>query len=89
VPDPHRHLWGGHLTIWSPGLLAYNIALCGVDLSDALFIRGTQESSIIFQLKKVLLPEDLTYDLGDIDKISHLLPSSLSEGDDPWKVKYI
>ena len=89
VPDPHRHLWGGHLTIWSPGLLAYNIALCGVNLSDALFIRGTQESSIIFQLKKAFLPGDLTYDLGDIDKISHLLPSSLSEGDDPWKVEYI
>jgi 2-polyprenyl-3-methyl-5-hydroxy-6-metoxy-1,4-benzoquinol methylase len=21
VPDPHRNLWGGHLTMWSPGLL--------------------------------------------------------------------
>ena len=33
TPDPHRNLWGGHVSLWTPGLLAYNIVLCGVDIS--------------------------------------------------------
>ena len=89
IPDPHRHLWGGHLTLWSPGLLAYNIALAGLDISDAIFIRGTLETSIIFQLKKAILPDNLTFDSGDIEKISHLLPSSLNEESDPWNIKWL
>tara|TARA_B100001989_G_scaffold37351_1_gene22419 strand:+ start:30220 stop:30942 length:723 start_codon:yes stop_codon:yes gene_type:complete len=89
IPDPHRHLWGGHLTIWSPGLLAYNIALCGCDLSNAVFIRGTLETSILFQLKKIDLPKNLSFDSGDIKKLEHLLPSSLTENSDPWKIDWI
>ena len=88
IPDPHRHLWGGHLTLWSPGLLAYNIVLAGIDISDAIFLRGTLESSIIFKLNKVNLPEDITYDSGDIKKLAHLMPSELNEGSDPWKINW-
>ena len=89
IPDPHRHLWGGHLTLWSPGLLAYNIVLAGLDISDAIFIRGNLETSIIFKLKKVVLPDNLTSDSGDIERLSHLLPSSLSEKSDPWNIKWL
>ena len=48
APDPHRNLWGGHVSLWTPGLLAYNIVLCGIDISTAKFIRGTIEFSIVF-----------------------------------------
>ena len=89
LPDPHRNLWGGHLSIWSPGLLAYNIVLCGIDLSESTFIRGTNEFSIIFKPIKISLPSDLTYDSGDLLKLSPYLPGAISENTDPWNVLYL
>jgi trans-aconitate methyltransferase len=85
VPDPHRHLWGGHLTLWSPGLLAYNIVLSGLDISAAKFIRGTNEFSILFTPKKVSLPR-LTFDYGDLKLLEAYLPGQLTEYADPWRV---
>jgi 2-polyprenyl-3-methyl-5-hydroxy-6-metoxy-1,4-benzoquinol methylase len=89
LPDPHRNLLGGHLSIWSPGLLAYNIVLCGVDLSKSNFIRGTHEFSLLFRPIKFSLPNDLTYDWGDLIKLSRYLPQNLSENKDPWNIFYI
>ena len=83
VPDPHRPLLGGHLTQWSPGLLAYNIALCGVDVSDSTLVRGTREFSIFFKPKRVELPE-LAYDNGDITLLAKFLPRTCREDHDAW-----
>lgn len=88
VPDPHRNLWGGHLSLWSPGFLAYNVALCGVDLSSSIFIGGFNEFSLLFRPVKFTLPNDLTYDYGDVEKLSKYLPQRLSEGSDPWDIVY-
>lgn len=83
VPAPHRRLWGGHLTLWTPGLLAYNIILCGVDLSESEIFYGYREISIVFTPKRASLP-DLTYDSGDILLLKKLFPNSLSENVDSW-----
>ncbi len=83
VPTPHRRLWGGHLSLWSPGLLAYNIVLCGVDLSEADIFYGYREISIIFAPKRVSLP-DLTFDSGDLLLLKNFLPCGLSENTDAW-----
>jgi 2-polyprenyl-3-methyl-5-hydroxy-6-metoxy-1,4-benzoquinol methylase len=84
LPDPHRNLWGGHLTLWSPGLLAYNIVLCGLDISAAKFIRGTNEFSILFSPKRAILPP-LTFDSGDLKLLKGFLPGRFSENSDPWR----
>lgn len=89
VPDPHRRLWGGHVSLWTPGLLAYNVALCGIDLSNAAFIRGTNEFSLVFRPLKVLLPTDLHYDYGDLEKLAKYLPQGISENSDPWRIRYL
>jgi len=83
VPFPHRRLYGGHLTMWTPGLLAYNIALCGIDLSKSQLFYGFREFTIIFKPIKVTLPP-LTFDSGDITKIKKYLPSEFIENGDPW-----
>ena len=83
VPVPHRKLWSGHLTLWTPGLLAYNIILCGVDLRDAEILYGYREISIIFSPKYVQLPE-LTFDSGDLLLLQNCLPKGLSENSDSW-----
>lgn len=83
VPTPHRRLWGGHLSLWTPGLLAYNIVLCGVDLSDAEIFYGYREISIVFSPKRVLLP-NLTFDSGDLVLLNKFLPHGFSENSDSW-----
>lgn len=88
VPDPHRNLWGGHVTLWTPGLLAYNVVLSGVDLSNAKFVRGSAEFSLFFAPKRITLPANLTFDYGDLDKLAHYLPQGWCENGDPWKVQY-
>jgi SAM-dependent methyltransferase len=83
VPFPHRRLWGGHVTLWTPGLLAYNVAICGVDLRDAVMRYGYRETWLVFRPKRILLPE-LTYDSGDVDKLSQFLPRNFRENGEPW-----
>lgn len=83
VPFPHRNIWGGHLTLWQPGLLAYNIVMCGIDLSDAQMLYGYREMSIIFKPKKVTLP-NITFDNGDVTKLQHLFPMGFKEDIDSW-----
>jgi 2-polyprenyl-3-methyl-5-hydroxy-6-metoxy-1,4-benzoquinol methylase len=88
LPDPHRKLWGGHLSLWTPALLAYNVVLCGVNISDAVFVRGTDEFSLIFRPHRIKLPENLTYDSGDVDLLASYLPKGVVENCDPWSVTF-
>lgn len=87
VPSMHRKLLGGHLSLWSPGLLAYNVVLAGVDLSESFFINGSSEISLVFSPKKVPLPDGLTFDKGDIYKLESLLPPFIQEGSDQFLIK--
>jgi SAM-dependent methyltransferase len=82
APVCHRAR-GGHLTLWTPGLLAYNVALSGVDASNARVIHGLREFSLLYQPKRVTLPT-LTYDTGDIERLSPYLPAWCREGHDSW-----
>jgi len=83
VPDFHRVLCGGHLSMWTPGILAYNIVMCGLDISDSRLIRGTNEFSIAFTPKKITLPE-ISYDKGDVDILSKYFPKGYCESIDQW-----
>jgi len=83
VPVCHRAMWGGHLTLWTPGLLAYNTVLTGVDISQALLIHGRREFSLLYQPQPATLPS-LSYDSGDIRALAPLLPPWCREGADSW-----
>ena len=83
VPAPHRRLWGGHVTLWTPGLLAYNIVLAGVDLSGATLEYGYRETWIVFSPKRIDMPA-LTFDSGDLDLLAPYLPKGFRENSEPW-----
>lgn len=83
LPNPHRNLWGGHLSLWTPGFLAYNCVMCGLDLSDATMLYGFREFSLVFKPKRVVLP-DLSYDTGDITLMQNLFPMDFKENADAW-----
>jgi SAM-dependent methyltransferase len=89
VPNPHQKLWGGHVTLWSPGLLAYNIVLTGVSLKSAVWINGTNEFSVVFRNQSCSLPSDLTLDSGDLEKLQELLPDELARDWNPWSIPMI
>lgn len=84
VPIPHRTLWSGHLSMWTPGLLIYNLTLCGLDTSNSKVIFGNGEFSVILSPRKVALPSNLVFDQGDLAKLKHLLPPWVHENSDPW-----
>lgn len=64
-------------------MLAYNVLLCGVDLSSVTMLCGYRETSIVFAPKQVVLPE-LTYDQGELDKLRPFLPMGFTENADAW-----
>ena len=84
VPYPHRHIWGGHLSIWTPGLLIYNIVIQGIDMSNAKLLYGYKEFSVIFSPNFKDLPKDLSFDKGDVQKLKKFFPSKFSENSDSW-----
>ena len=83
VPYPHRGLWGGHVSYWTPAVLAYQIALCGMQLRDSKLIHGFREFAICFSPTTAALPE-LSSDSGDLDKLKPLLPPGFGENCSNW-----
>jgi len=75
VPPMKTNIVGGHVTLWNGGLLLYNLVLCGLDCSDATILTYGYNISIIVNKKTFDLPENLSYDMGDIEKLSKWLPS--------------
>lgn len=84
APDAHRHLEGGHLTLWTPGLLAYNIVMCGYDLSKSNLIKDGKQFTIIFTVHKIDLPS-LSFDTGDVRRLSQYFPPGYNELTDGWR----
>lgn len=84
VPFPHRNIFGGHLTLWQPGILAYNIVMCGIDLSNAKMLYGYREISVIFKPIKIELPTTISFDNGDVRKLEKYFPMNFKEDADSW-----
>lgn len=74
VPPRKDHLVGGHLTLWTPALLFYNLILAGFNCFDAKFLRYQYNMTAIVEKIPADLPKDLHFDKGDIEKLSHFFP---------------
>lgn len=79
VPPSKPEVVGGHLTLWTPGLLIYNLILAGFDCKDCKVIRYGYNISVICKPRSGSLPE-LSFDIGDVDKLSEYFPDGCSEG---------
>ena len=80
VPPAKFALAGGHLTLWTPGLLLYNLVISGIDCSKAAIYHYGYNISVIVRNNPADLP-DLHYDKGDINRLRRFLPPGLREGD--------
>ncbi|MEV3817576.1 class I SAM-dependent methyltransferase [Aeromonas salmonicida] len=80
VPPMKNEIVGGHVSLWNAGLLVYNLVMAGFDCRQAAILRYSYNISCIVEKKSFILPKDLSYDYGDIEKLSCFFPSGLTEG---------
>lgn len=81
VPPLKHEIVGGHVTLWNPGLLLYNLILAGFDCSEAMVASYGYNISVIVKKKPFEMPE-LNYDFGDIEKLRAFFPVSVTNGFD-------
>ena len=73
VPPLKHKIVGGHVSLWNPGLLLYNLIVAGFDCSQARVGTYGYDCSVIVRKKKAILPP-LRYDNGDINALSKFFP---------------
>lgn len=73
VPPLKHNIVGGHLSLWNPGLLLYNLIIAGFDCSEARVGTYDYDCSVIVRKKKAILPP-LVYDNGDVNALSKFFP---------------
>ncbi|WP_026662068.1 class I SAM-dependent methyltransferase [Butyrivibrio proteoclasticus] len=77
VPPLKAEIVGGHVTLWNPGILLYNLILAGFDCSEARVGVYDYDISVIVTKKTAELP-DLAYDIGDIRRLKKYFPKEIS-----------
>lgn len=85
VPAAKFSLAGGHLSLWTPALLIYNMVFAGIDCSDAELLHYGYNISAIARNRHVDLPP-LDYDMGDITRLAPYMPPRFREGVDGFAV---
>ena len=80
VPPRKPFIVGGHVTLWNAGLLLYNLVLAGFDCSKECYIKQYDYNIgiIIRNVDIESLPEDLSMDKGDIEKLAKYFPFEVS-----------
>lgn len=80
VPPAKLNVVGGHVSMWSAGLLIYNLVLAGFNCSEAIVGQYDYDISVI--VKKSAIPEEifmaLSYDVGDIRILRPFFPKCIN-----------
>ena len=81
VPIRKPNIVGGHLTLWNLGLFLYNLVIAGFDCSEASCITYDYNIGIIVRKKEIDISKlDLSFDKGDIEKLSKYFPIDVKHG---------
>lgn len=79
-PLPHRKLFGGHVALLTPALLAYNFAKIGADVTSSLAKTKGNYAILVLQKKSNINKlEHLIWDTGEVDQLKYFLPSCIYE----------
>jgi hypothetical protein len=76
VPPLKSKIVGGHVSLWNPGLLIYNLVLAGFDCSDAKIKTYGYNISAVVRKRSFTMPE-LTYDSADLNILRKYFPLGL------------
>lgn len=80
VPPARHELVGGHLTLWNGGLVLYNLILAGFNCNDASVLYSDYNISVIVKKVSIVELPELSFDSGDIDRLSNFFPDQFHEG---------
>lgn len=76
VPPLKHLIVGGHVSLWNPGLLLYNMILAGFDCYDAKVLRYGYNISVVVRKKSFEMPE-LTFMGKDLSILRPYFPKDL------------
>lgn len=79
VPPRKDEIVGGHINLYNPGILVYQLILAGFDCSKAKVGVYGYNISVIVRKEKADLP-DLKMDFGDIEALSKFFPWDIKHG---------
>lgn len=79
VPPAKFDVVGGHLSLWTPGHLLYNLVFAGIDCSQAEVMFYGYNITVIVRNQGFDMPR-LDYDAGDITRLARWLPPQMHEG---------
>lgn len=84
VPPAKDSVVGGHVSLWSSGLLLYNLVLSGFDCSNAKVLCYGYNISVVVEKRSFQMPR-LAYDSGDVRMLKKYFPEfvrrKIGEGD--------
>lgn len=82
VPPAKPEVVGGHVSLWTPGLLIYRLVLAGFDCSEARV--GVYGYNISVLVNKKIIADresmELAMDCGDVDRLARFFPIPFQEG---------
>lgn len=82
VPIRKPFIVSGHMSIWNPGLLIYNLVTAGLDCKECMILQKDYEISVIIKVNKRDTSKDhlfLRRDAGDLKKLKNYFPEILHE----------
>lgn len=78
VPPLKNTVVGGHVSLWTGGILLYHLVLAGFDCHEAAVKKYGYNISVIVRKKTVDVKPLIHYDTGDIKCIKAYLPDELN-----------
>lgn len=86
VPPLKNLIVGGHVTLWNPGILLYQLVLAGFDCSKASVKTYGYNISVIVRKISFEMPK-LNFDHGDLNKLKAFFPVEVKN--DCFEVKEV
>jgi len=81
VPPLKPQIVGGHVSLWNPGLLLYNMVLAGFNCSNAMIKTYGYNISVIVRKNSFTMPK-LVYDTPDMQSLKPYFPNGIIKN---WK----
>lgn len=82
VPPLKQDIVGGHYSLWNAGILLYNLVMAGFDCSNPSILKYGYNITVIIRKRVIKLPENLSYDVGDLELLSDFFPDFVKQGFD-------